>query len=1056
MTEEVLRILPPRGLDQSILVAILVGVWVLQLFREWFGWVFVGLVVPGYLASVFIIAPASGATIVFEAIATYLLARFVSDTIAKTDAWSPYFGRDRFLLIVIASVIVRQASELWFLSASLGWFDRIVGTDIYAERDFYSIGLVLVPLTANMFWKLDVRRGIVQIGVPIVVTYVIVRAVLLPWTNLSFSMMELTYEDAALDFLGSAKAYIILLTGGFVAARCNLLFGWDYNGILVPSLLALAWFEPKTVLVTIVEALLLAVVTIAVLATPALRSVNLEGPRKVTLVFTLGFVLKFGFGWSVWLSGSDLDVPGLFGFGYVLTSLLAVKMVTKRVVGRVVVPTVVVSGVAFASGTALGFGLAQVVPEFAPAAVERPGGETRRIFDDPVGIALAAQARSRTSPADVADDDAARRPILASDERVRFERLWDAVARWIAADAAPPPETLRAGAEALGLELRAIANGDYVLLEREERLARQRGRDTAWLRPGHAGPVLEVPKPGTEPSTALAAALACERVRCRAVLFSGTDTGPGASTDTHPRSTFRIAHAALSRFPIVRLRADLDGVHDGAAMHVRRLPDDIDIRDLWEGEVELRWSAPRDAVADWSVSPRFAVLRVTGGAYERELGERYGLGPDRDAPEVSGRASGAVHSEPTATDLRALEFLADRVLALTDPESDAGDARLTARMANVFGYRLERDDAGDVWQLLPGSDTAWRFGTLEVRANGSPIVLSVPRPDREPGTAGLAGTLADALGATAIAISAVEPEGPEGPEGAKGAEAADDPTSGSPLTATHALHQSLHRALSRRGGGAVLQVRGLSTRHGVPQHAVVGLGTPWTGTRELPAAIRDALDPDGPVARLGGDVAFADGDRVPAALVGRGNLQIAYSLASGGVVPAVLWFGESVRARFAADPGDRWRRAIEAVGLEITPGDPREAIAGRAARGRGVARSSAARIERGLSRFAESRNVLELAEVVRLGATDAAVTVAAHESPRDGVFLRVEIAGADATTRIVRFAGGRSRCLVEDGRAAATPEAAVPPFAGCHSLVAHTPRRTARADARRDGNGARS
>ena len=39
----VYELLPPGGLDQSIVLAVLVGVWVTLLFTETRGWVFVGL-----------------------------------------------------------------------------------------------------------------------------------------------------------------------------------------------------------------------------------------------------------------------------------------------------------------------------------------------------------------------------------------------------------------------------------------------------------------------------------------------------------------------------------------------------------------------------------------------------------------------------------------------------------------------------------------------------------------------------------------------------------------------------------------------------------------------------------------------------------------------------------------------------------------------------------------------------------------------------------------------------------------------------------------------------
>jgi hypothetical protein len=245
---------PPHGLDQTIHVAVLVGLYVLLFTTEVFGWVWSGLVVPGYLASVFLIQPAAGVTIVFESVLTFAIARLLSDGLGRAGVWSRFFGRERFLLIIVVSVLVRQSSQIWLLPAILGAIDARFGTSYRLEGSFSSIGLVLVPLTANMFWKLDVRRGLIQVGVPTLVTYLILRHVLIPFTNLSYSSLSLTYENVALDFLASPKAYIILLTGTYVAARYNLLYGWDFSGILIPALLALACFSPIRLVTTAAEA----------------------------------------------------------------------------------------------------------------------------------------------------------------------------------------------------------------------------------------------------------------------------------------------------------------------------------------------------------------------------------------------------------------------------------------------------------------------------------------------------------------------------------------------------------------------------------------------------------------------------------------------------------------------------------------------------------------------------------------------------------------------------------------------------------------------------------
>src|SRR5207253_5895855 len=90
---------PPYSLDTSILAAVLVGVLVLAALTETLGWVFVGLVVPGYLASVFVVHPETGLTVVVEALVTYGFAVLLSSVCRRTGVWSEFFGRDRFFAV---------------------------------------------------------------------------------------------------------------------------------------------------------------------------------------------------------------------------------------------------------------------------------------------------------------------------------------------------------------------------------------------------------------------------------------------------------------------------------------------------------------------------------------------------------------------------------------------------------------------------------------------------------------------------------------------------------------------------------------------------------------------------------------------------------------------------------------------------------------------------------------------------------------------------------------------------------------------------------------------
>src|SRR5262249_414045 len=139
----------PYGIDQTIHVSILIGVLLLLLLTEAFGWVFSGLVVPGYIASLFVLEPASGAAVVLGAMLAFAGARLVSNVASRSGAWSAFFGRERFLLLIFISIAVRQACELWLLPDTLRMLDELRGTDWRLTHTLSSVGLVLVPLTAN-------------------------------------------------------------------------------------------------------------------------------------------------------------------------------------------------------------------------------------------------------------------------------------------------------------------------------------------------------------------------------------------------------------------------------------------------------------------------------------------------------------------------------------------------------------------------------------------------------------------------------------------------------------------------------------------------------------------------------------------------------------------------------------------------------------------------------------------------------------------------------------------------------------------------------------------
>src|SRR5688500_13297038 len=147
-------IFPENGLHSSLHAPILIGLFALTVFAETLGWTYAGLVVPGYLATVFVAAPVTGALILVEALLTYWLTALVGLWVPLTGAWSSAFGRERFFLFIISAVLVRLGIE----GNLLPWL--ATRTQLTHARELYSIGLVLVPLLANAFWNAGFRTAV--------------------------------------------------------------------------------------------------------------------------------------------------------------------------------------------------------------------------------------------------------------------------------------------------------------------------------------------------------------------------------------------------------------------------------------------------------------------------------------------------------------------------------------------------------------------------------------------------------------------------------------------------------------------------------------------------------------------------------------------------------------------------------------------------------------------------------------------------------------------------------------------------------------------------------
>ena len=509
-----LPIFPRSGFDQSVTTPVLIGVLASWFFCETYGWVFAGLVVPGYLASVFLLEPVAGAIDLFEAVLTYFAARAIGEHLPRLGVTSRIFGRERFFLVVLVSILVRLAVEGWLLP-------RFVPHVTWA----YSVGLVVVPLTANACWKTGLARGAIQNGIPALLVYLALRYVLVPHTNLSLAGFELSTENLAAGFLSSPKAYILLITGAMIAAQANLRYGWDFNGILVPALLGLAIVEPVKFAATFAETMILVGAVALLIRITPLKRANIEGPRRTVLFFCVDYALRFG--WAAAM-GSRLpggDIVAFMGFGYLLPTLLAVKISQKSSAPLVLLPTLKISILGFVAGSLVGFAghLFDRNTEVAPA---NAAPQARVMPRPPETAAAAALWVSQLAVEGLPEPDS-----NVTGDLTKLPALLDAVAH-----GRPTPEV-----EAGSLLQRGEGDGIFLVRERFDTLIARHGTPSYLFRaPLPAEPVVAlVPTPVACPACAALAGQLLNTKDIDAIVIAGIEESPSNWLDIE-----KTAHAA--------------------------------------------------------------------------------------------------------------------------------------------------------------------------------------------------------------------------------------------------------------------------------------------------------------------------------------------------------------------------------------------------------------------------------------------------------------------------------------------------------------------------------
>ncbi|MBS3733087.1 MAG: poly-gamma-glutamate biosynthesis protein PgsC/CapC, partial [Desulfobacterales bacterium] len=229
---------------------------------------------------------------------------------------------------------------------------------------------------ANQFWKPGLIRGLVPLGVTIAATFLLVRYVLMVFTNFSLGNIGYMYEDLAASMLASPKAYIILLATAFAASRMNLRYGWEFSGLLIPALLALQWYNPVKLAASFAEAFVILGIAMLILALPIFKNATVEGGRKLLLFFNISFVYKLVLGYFILWFFPQYKITDYYAFGYLLATLLAIKMYDKQMLGQVTRATLQTSLISVLVASLLGFSL-QMLPNVFAIGVEQTLKETK-------------------------------------------------------------------------------------------------------------------------------------------------------------------------------------------------------------------------------------------------------------------------------------------------------------------------------------------------------------------------------------------------------------------------------------------------------------------------------------------------------------------------------------------------------------------------------------------------------------------------------------------------------------------------------------------------------
>jgi hypothetical protein len=588
MSNFVLPLFPHDSVAVSVTTTVWVGVCVVVFFNLRLGWTLSGLVVPGYLVPLLIVKPLAALVIVGESFTTYGVVHVLSRECFPRWGWCGFFGRDRFLALIVASVAVRAAVDGWLLPWAGAVLNNRWGFNLDYHNDLHSYGLVMVALMANYFWKPGLLRGSIPLAVTVGATYTIIRFGLVHWTNFNLGNLHSMYEGIATSLLASPKAYMIVIVGAYVASAMNLGFGWEFNGILVPALLALHWHEPWKIFITLGEAGVILLMSSLLLKLPVWQRTTVEGARKILIFFTICFVYRLALNHIVPRWFPYYRVTDFYGFGYLLSTLLAIKAYQHERKIQLVRNTLQASMMGAVGGTCVGFlftcfhgpvvdmDLASV-PPVARADIDSSQPLSQCLQEHKLSLYRRSQSSSVR--------------LASNTELARFgqaiQRLRTSITRHDEESLAAAQAMLRA----VNYQCTRVEGRYYYVHE----LPPGRGWGAFVLDANQPqGPVIEVPAPREEPGP-IEAALSLFRLHggsALAIAGSGRHSGRDGSADvlSHPATFFGTFHRQVDRGNIIQVRG-----YTRASLRrlTRARPSDADLaNETWTSSLWIRNGIP--------------------------------------------------------------------------------------------------------------------------------------------------------------------------------------------------------------------------------------------------------------------------------------------------------------------------------------------------------------------------------------------------------------------------------------------------------------------------------